>query len=57
MMIFYLISVISGVLIIMFIHEMCSRAFICIVHLVGGWVLIPTFSFFLKKKIRGEGFY
>ncbi len=53
-MIFYFISVISGVLIIMFFHEMCSLAFICLVLLVGGFSSLP--SSFYGKKIEGKDF-
>ncbi len=43
-MILYLNSVISGALIIMFLHEMCSSAFICLVLVVGGFS--PSLFFF-----------
>jgi len=56
-MILYLISVISGVLIIMVLHEMCSSAFICLVLVVGGFSHPYLLSFFFfEKKLEGKGF-
>ncbi len=39
---------VSGVLIVMFFHDMCSHAFICLVLLVDGFQL-PIPAFFIYR--------